>query len=133
MSQQVPTGIGVIVVLVGALIVYAVIFNIQGGCAFIAPASHSITKATNYTIEVSGTVGLRFTGSYMVVQPDGSSVSKSVEGVVPATYLACGSMVSVAFCKVEEAGTLKIILTRAGSDSSSTQTSAPYGLASVCK
>jgi len=91
----------------------------------------SVLSGTEFQIKVSGTAGLPFSGSYMVMQPGGQNTSKSVDGVVPVTYSVTGNMVSVAFQKKIEIGTLKVEILRGGTVVNSSDTTAAYGLVSV--
>jgi len=86
---------------------------------------------SNFTIKVSGTSGLEFSGSYMTVMAGGSSTSKSVEGTVPAEYNVSGSIVSCAFQKQSEGGTLKVTIIEGGKVVSESETSAAYGVVSA--
>jgi hypothetical protein len=67
----------------------------------------------------------------MVVKADGKSTSKSVDGVVPVTYSVTGTVVSVAFQKKTEIGTLKVEILRGSTMVNSSDTTAAYGLVSV--
>lgn len=85
----------------------------------------------DYTIEVSGTAGLEFSGSYGAVTSDGQSTSKSVDGVVPAEYSVSGTIISCVFQKQVEAGTLKVEILKSGQVVAESDTSADYGVVSV--
>jgi hypothetical protein len=100
---------------------------------FIADSGDKIggIVSSDFTIKVSGTAGLNFSGTYMVTAPTGKSVSKSVDGVVPAQYKITGSIVSLSFQKKAESGILKVEIIRGGRVVAETQTSAAYGVASV--
>lgn len=65
---------------------------------------------SEYTITLHGTTGLPYHGSIMVVG-GGSSRSRSVDGVVPATFTETGDLVSVSFQKEEKDGLLAVIIT----------------------
>ena len=67
----------------------------------------------------------------MVVTSGGQSTSKSVDGVVPATYSVKGNIVSVVFQKQTESGTLKVEILRGGKVVNSSDTTAAYGVVSV--
>lgn len=86
---------------------------------------------TEYTIKVSGTSGLSFSGAYMTVTSDGESVSKSVDGTVPAQYTTTGDIVSVSFQKQVESGTLKVEILKDGKVIKSSDTTAAYGVVMV--
>lgn len=86
---------------------------------------------SNFTIRVSGTTALKFSGSYMTVTAGGSSTSKSVEGTVPAEYNVSGSIVSCSFQKQSEGGNLKVEIIKGGKVVSESETSAAYGVVSA--
>lgn len=87
--------------------------------------------SSDYTVKVSGTPGLRFSGSYMVVTASGKSESKSVDGEVPQSYQLSGSIVSVSFQKQSESGVLELQILKDGQVVSASDTSAAYGLVSA--
>jgi hypothetical protein len=90
-----------------------------------------------FTIKVSGTSGLEFSGSYLVITSNGQSTSESVAGTVPAEYSVTGttrtrvSVVSVEFQKKTEEGTLKVEILKDNEVIVSSETAAPYGVVSV--
>lgn len=84
--------------------------------------------SSNYTVNVSGTPGLDFSGSYMVVTASGKSESKSVDGTVPQSYQLTGSIVSVSFQKKSEGGVLEVQILKDGRVVSASDTSAAYGV-----
>jgi len=86
---------------------------------------------SDFTVEISGTSGLRYSGSYMVTSTTGKSASKSVEGKVPGQYNVTGNIVSVSFQKKSESGSLKVQILKGGNVVAETETSAAYGVASV--
>jgi len=100
------------------------------GVFFIGCGGYLPTDA-EFQIKVSGTNGLEFSGSYMVLTSGGQSTSKSVEGVVPAAYSVKGDIVSVAFQKQTESGTLKVEILRGGKVVNSSDTTAAYGVVAV--
>jgi hypothetical protein len=91
-----------------------------------------------FTIKVSGTTGLEFSGSYLVVMSNGQSTSEPVAGTVPAEYSVTGtnritvSIVSVELQKRTEEGTLRVeILKDFDEVIASSETTAAYGVVSV--
>jgi hypothetical protein len=88
-------------------------------------------RGNDYDITVSGKKGLLFRGSYMVVSAGGSTTSKSVLGVVPATYTASGSLVSASFQKQSERGELEVTITKNGMRQQQESTLAPYGVVTI--
>jgi hypothetical protein len=90
------------------------------------------TVTSQYEIKVTGDAGMKFSGSYMVVEVGGSSTSKSVEGTVPASYSVAGSMVSVAFQKQSDTGgRLKVAILKGGKVAKESETTAAYGMVTV--
>jgi len=86
---------------------------------------------STFTIEVSGTADLKFSGSYLVITADGTSTSRSVDGTVPQTYTVTGTMVSVSFQKRTEGGLLQVRILKDGRAVASESTTAAYGVVSV--
>ncbi len=84
-----------------------------------------------YTIEVSGTNGLKFSGSYGGITSDGEAVAQSVEGVVPAEYTVQGTSDTIfyycSFVKQEEAGTLNVFIYKNGQLATQGGTADPFG------
>lgn len=99
----------------------------SGNSPFGSSPSTSIFSS-DYTVNVSGTPGLGFSGSYMVVTASGKSESKSVDGKVPQSYQLSGSIVSVSFQKQSESGVLEVQILKDGRVISASDTSAAYGL-----
>jgi hypothetical protein len=93
-------------------------------------ASSAVSSTATYTIEISGSGGTSFNGSYLVLQPSGSSASKSVEGIIPETYTAEGMSVSCAFQK-QSPGTLRVTVKRNGQVMKVEQTTAEYGMVTI--
>lgn len=73
---------------------------------------------------------VRFSGSYMVVT-SGGSTSRSVDGTTPAEYAVRGVIVSCAFQKTSESGSLKVEILKGGKVVNSSYTAAAYGVVSV--
>ena len=86
---------------------------------------------SDFTIRISGTSGLSYSGNYMAVKSDGSSASRSVEGIIPAQYTVRGNIVSAVFQKQTENGLLKVEILRDGNLIKSSETTASYGVVSV--
>jgi len=84
-----------------------------------------------FQIKVSGTEGLEFSGSYLVTTADGKVTSKSVDGFIPAQYSVTGTMVSVAFQKQTEVGTLIVDIIKDNKVIANEDTTAAYGIVSV--
>lgn len=84
-----------------------------------------------FTIKVTGTDGLEFSGNYMIVTSDGKTASKSVEGKIPAEYQVDGAMVSVSFQKKVEKGKLKVEILKGDKVMAESDTDAAYGVVSA--
>lgn len=90
-----------------------------------------------FTIKVSGTTGLEFSGSYLVTTSNGQSTSEPVAGTVPAEYSVTGtnritvSIVSVELQKQTEEGTLKVEILKGDEVIANSETTAPYAVVSV--
>jgi len=94
-------------------------------------ASCGGVSVEEYTISVSGTAGQPFNGSYMGVD-SGSTNSKSIEGVVPATYTISGSIVSCMFQKTTDNNNLlKAQISKKGKVVAETETTAAYGVVTL--
>ena len=94
----------------------------------------SLPKDTevDYVIRVSGTDGLPFTGSYMVISRN-ISISQSVEGRIPKEYKLHGSMVSAVFQKQTQEGILILGIFKNGQPGEIAKTGVSYGVVSVAK
>ena len=109
-------------------------FIISGGSSTKGSAplkSASGIFSSDYTVNVSGTSGLGFSGAYMVVNAAGESESKSVDGIVPQSYQLRGSIVSVTFQKQSESGSLQVQILKNGRVVAASDTSAAYGVVSA--
>jgi hypothetical protein len=83
-----------------------------------------------YTIEVSGTSGLKFAGRYGGITLQGEKVTQSVTGIVPAQYTIQGTSETIIYCsfvKGSEAGTLNVQILKNGQLATQGGTAAPNG------
>lgn len=108
----------------------------------VAPVA-PVEDVHDFTIEIAGIKGQKFSGTYMTVMADGSSTSHSVEGIVPADhkapqtdamlvkYTTRGEMVSCVFQLQEEIGCLIVIVLRDGYQVAFEYTSAAYGCVTI--
>ena len=106
-----------------AVFIIALLAITLSGCAGIGDS--------DFKIRVTGSDGLIFSGSYLITTSAGNSVSKSVDGIVPAEYVVRGNIVSVAFQKRYEGGILKVEILKNDKVVSQSETSAAYGVVSV--
>ncbi len=86
---------------------------------------------SNFTIQVSGTSGLEFSGHYMTVTAGRISTSKMVEGKVPDQYSVSGDIVSCTFQKKTERGILSVQIIKDGKAVSASETSVAHGSVSA--
>ena len=82
---------------------------------------------TTFTIRVTGTPGLEFHGSYIVIGP-GLAESQRVHGRTPQDYIVSGRMVSTTFQKRFTDGTLRVEIIKHGEVVRSSETIAKYGV-----
>ena len=84
-----------------------------------------------FVIKVSGTTGTTFSGSYFVVQSNGTNASKSVTGKVPTNYTVNGNIVSVVFQKTGVSGTLTVTIHKNDVVLVTSTTTSSYGLVTL--
>jgi len=114
-----------------SLVIVLVLIVLIAGAGCSGPVTPA-RAVHDFTIEVNNDWGLSFSGSYMVVMPDGSSKSQSVEGAGDVSYKASGSMVSCVFQKqTGDADRLAVTILRDGNVVSSSETTAAYGVVSL--
>ena len=87
--------------------------------------------SSDFTIKLSGSPGLKYSGSYMVVTAGGNSTSKTVDGSVPDQFNVSGTLVSTTFQKQGESGNLRVEIIKGGNVVSESETSAAYGVVSA--
>ena len=95
---------------------------------------HQEYRDHSYTIRVTGsqaTSVIEFSGNYMILESNGGSSSRSVDGYTPAEYTVRGYIVSCAFQKMGERGLLKVEILKGGEVVNSSYTTAAYGMVSV--
>jgi hypothetical protein len=90
----------------------------------------SSSENSNYLIQVGGSPGLSFSGSYMCITGGGSQ-QQSVDGTVPTTYHVSGSIVSATFQKQTAIGSLTVSIEVNGRTVKQSSTSAAYGVVAV--
>ncbi|MGE0095976.1 MAG: hypothetical protein AB7M05_03015 [Alphaproteobacteria bacterium] len=83
-----------------------------------------------YSIDVTGTNGIAFTGSCMTTTV-GSSYSQDASGLVPASFETSGTIVSCGVQKQGEEGMLRLRIRRDGKTIAEGSTSQPYGMVTV--
>ena len=109
-----------------SLIVIITVLASNGGCAW---------RNNDFTIRISGTEGLEFSGEYGATLADGrvkgGKESKSVDGVVPTEYTITAEVVWCSFTKQSEAGTLKVEILKDNEIVAESSTSIPYGVISL--
>ena len=86
---------------------------------------------SKFTIKVSGTSGLEFSGHYMTVTAGRISTSKVVEGKVPDQYSVSGNIVSCTIQKKTKSGILSIQIIKDDKVVSASETTIAYGAVSA--
>ncbi len=86
---------------------------------------------SNFTINVSGTSGLEFSGHYMTVTAGRISTWEIVGGKVPDQYSVSGNIVSCTFRKKTERGILNVQIVKDGKIVWTSETSVAYGSVSA--
>jgi hypothetical protein len=100
----------------------------KGGSPDLDRLNKALNPTASYMIRITGDSGVKFQGSYMIQQADGSSSLKSVDGYVPQEYFIEGHIASCSFQKDCENGKLRIALLRNGEKVKVEETTAPYGV-----
>lgn len=95
---------GVFAIIVIALVVIFTVGNNQE-----LATNHELTA---YKISVSGSPGMAFSGSFLITDSNGSTVSQTVDGIIPQNYTVIGSAVSVELQKKGDSGTLAVQILR---------------------
>jgi hypothetical protein len=85
----------------------------------------------DYTIRVSSTSSVDFSGNILVIEASGKSTSRSVEGYTPMEYRVTGTTVSCSFQKQQTAGYMEVEILRDGKVVNMVYTIASYGVVSV--
>ncbi len=112
----------------GGIIVIAVLLGIIAALASSGGGKTPTEQSPDFVVRVSGTEGLRFSGSIMTVAGNGQSVSQSIEGRVPAEYPLSARLVSVSFQKQTEQGAMKVQIMKGPAVKAESETSASYGV-----
>ncbi len=87
--------------------------------------------SSDFTIKVSGTEGLRFSGHYSVVAAEALPEPVNAQGVIPMEYTGKGVIALCSFRKLVENGSLRVEILKNGKVISESETSAPYGFLSL--
>jgi hypothetical protein len=92
-----------------------------------------LSKDTNshFTIRVSGTEGLKFSGHYSIVGTKALPEPVHAHAEAPGEYKGKGVMALCSFRKLTEMGSLKVEILRDGKVISEAVTSAPFGYVSL--
>lgn len=100
-------------------------FFLLGGCGT------SGEMYDDFIIRVSGTVGLKFSGHYLIVKGNALPEPLNARGAVPLEYKGRGSMAVCYFRKLMGNGSLKIEVLKNGKIVAKSETSTPYGSISL--
>jgi len=106
------------------LIFYACMFFVSG-CGF------SQGAGSDFTIKITGTEGLIFSGHYAIVVGDSLPAPINVRGTTSAEYKGKGVIAVCFFRKLTETGSLKVEIVKDGKVVSESVTNTPYGFVSM--
>jgi hypothetical protein len=110
------------------LVCFTLAFLLLNGCG------ESINKMeTSYTVKVSGSEKLKFSGHYSFVGTKRIPTPVQVEAVVPAEYQGNGVAAVCLFRKTTVDGTLKVEILKDGKVVSTSETAQPFGVVSLGK
>jgi hypothetical protein len=100
---------------------------------FLALANCGLLKdaSSDFTIRVSGTEGLKFSGHYSIVGNKTLPEPIRAYGVGHGEYKGTGSLVLCSFRKLVNGGSLKVEILKDGMVISESTTSIPYGFVSL--
>src|SRR5439155_7757570 len=115
----------------GRLAHFAVVGAILLLASGLASCASAVPAVADYTIHISGDAGVRFSGSYLVLDGRCGSESHTAEGALPAEYHAHAAVLSVVFQKREQVGRLRVDIIASGQVVRSSETSADYGLVQI--
>lgn len=95
------------------------------GCGLLNDAN------SDFTIKLSGTEGLEFSGHYSIVGTKALPEPINAHGVIPWEYNGRGAIVLCNFRKLTEKGSLKVEILKDGELISESETRIPYGFVSL--
>jgi hypothetical protein len=107
------------------LLIYCICIFFVSGCGFFQGAG------SDFTIKITGTEGLTFSGHYAIVMGDSLPAPINVRGTTSAEYKGKGVIAVCFFRKVTETGSLKVEIVKDGKVVSESVTNAPYGFVSM--
>ncbi len=102
-----------------------VVLLLVGLFTFLGCSTGSVES--NFTINISGTSGLEFSGHYVTVTAGRISMWKLVGGKVPDQYSVSGNIVSCTIRKKTERGILSVQIVKDGKVVSVSKTEVAYG------
>jgi hypothetical protein len=85
----------------------------------------------DFTIKVSGSPGLRFSGHYSILGAGSQPEPLSVTGAVPSEYKGKGIMAIAFFRSLAQDGSLKVEILKEDKIITQSDTSTPYGYVSM--
>lgn len=96
---------------------------------FLTLANCGLLKDANsdFTIRVSGTEGLKFSGHYSLVGTKALPEPVHAHAVIPGEYKGKGTIALCSFRKLTENGSLKVEILQDGKLVSESETNTPYG------
>jgi hypothetical protein len=101
------------------------------GLFFISGCGFLQGTGSDFTIKITGTTGLVFSGHYAIVAGDSLPAPVNVRGTTSAEYKGKGVIAICFFRKITEAGSLKVEIVKDNKTVSESETSAPYGFVSM--
>lgn len=107
------------------LLCFSISLLILSGCGFFQG------EGSDFTIKITGTEGLSFSGHYAIVVGDNLPSPVNVRGTAPAEYKGKGVVAICFFRKLTEHGSLKVEIVKDGKAVSESETSAPFGFVSM--
>ncbi len=88
---------------------------------------------SSYTVKITGSQSLKFSGHYSFVGIGGIPKPVNVESVVPVEFTGKGMAAVCVFRKTAAEGTLKVEILKNGKIVSASETTQPFGLISLGK
>jgi hypothetical protein len=100
---------------------------------FLSLANCGLLKETtsDFTIRVSGTEGLKFSGHYSLVGTKALPEPVHAHAAIPGEYKGKGVMALCSFRKLTEMGSLKVEILKDGKVMSEAETRTPFGYVSL--
>ncbi len=108
-----------------ALPIFCTCIILVSGCGFFQG------EGSDFTIKITSTDGLIFSGHYAIVVGDSLPAPINVRGTMSTEYKGKGVIAVCFFRKLTERGSLKVEIVNDGKVVSESETNAPYGFVSM--